>query len=212
MRVRQRRRAGAELVEETLDRPVVRVAEPPRREPEERPDRDLEQPASGMTREAGEEVGSQHRRDGRAVTAARLARDAADAVRVVAGVHERDDLVADVGVVATAAVRVDELRATDGRERVEEDDTRVDVLTVEQLEEGRPERDAVPPHLERAGEALEHVDGRAARVARRRVDPERPLVRVAERVPAQRLALDHVLVERPRTADPRSGSEVVAAE
>ena len=197
VRVRERRRAGAELLEEALDRAAVGVAQPARRDAEERPDRDLEEPAAGVAREAVEEVGSEHRRHGRAVAAARLAGDAAEAVRLVALVDERDDLVAEVGVVAAAAGRVDELRAADRRPGVDEDDARVDVGVVEQLEEGRPEGGAVAPHVELAGEALEDVDRRPAGVGRRRVDPERPLVRVAERVAAQRLAREHVLVERP---------------
>ena len=195
MRLGERCRAAAELLEEALDRALVRVAQPPRREPEERADRDIEEAAAGVAREAGEEVGPEHRGDRGAVAAARLACDPAKATRVVALIHERDDLVAEVGVVPTAAVGINELRAADGRPGVDEDDPGVDVLPVEQLEERGPERGAVPPHLELPGEALKHVHGRATRVSLRRVDPQRPLVRVAEWVPAQRLAHDHVLVE-----------------
>ena len=194
--MRERRRAGAELVEEPLDRAAVGVAQPPRRDPEERPDRDLEEPAARMAGEALEEIGPEHRRHRRALAAARLAGDAAVAVRLVALVDERDDLVAEVGVVAAAAGRVDELRAADRRPGVDEDDAGVDVRVVEQFEEGRPEGGAVAPHVELPGEALEDVDRGPAGVRRRRVDPERPLVRVAERIAAQRLARDHVLVER----------------
>ena len=51
-------RAGpVELIEEALDRAAVRVAEPTRRDAEERADRDLEETAAGVAREAGEEVG-----------------------------------------------------------------------------------------------------------------------------------------------------------
>jgi hypothetical protein len=148
-----------------------------------------------VTREAGEEIGSKHRRDRRALAAARLAGEAADPIRVVLRVHERDDLVADVGVVAAGAVRVDVLRAADRGERVDQDHPRVDLLAVEQLEKRRPERDAVPPHLDLSGEALQHVDDRTAGIARRRVDPERALVRVAERVSTQCVTDEHVLVE-----------------
>ena len=197
----------AELLEEALDRAVVAVAQSPRGDAEERPDRDLEEAAARVAREAAEEVGTEHRRHGRAVAAARLAAHAAQPVRLVALVHERHDLVAEVGVVAAAAGRVDELRAADGRPGVDEDDARVDVGVVEELEEGRAEGGAVAPHVELAGVALEHVDGRAALVAGRRVDPQRPLVRVAERVPAQRVADEHVLVERPaQLSRPRRGS------
>jgi hypothetical protein len=144
---------------------------------------------------AGEEFGPEHRGDRRAVAAGRLAGDAAEAVRVVVRIDERDDLVAEIGVVPAAAVRVDELRATDGRPGIDEDDPRVDVLPVDQLEKGRPEGGTVSPHLELSGEALKHVHGRTARIAVRRENPQRPFVRIAERVPAQRLACDHVLGE-----------------
>src|SRR5688572_5889008 len=182
--MRERRRAGAELVEEALDRAAVGVAEPPRCEPEERPDRHLEEAAARVAREALEEVWSQHRRHRSALAAAGLADDAAKAVRLVALVYERHDLAADVRVVAAAPRRVDELRAADRRPGVDEDDACVDVRVVEQLEERRPERGAVAPHLDLAGEALEDVDRGAARVRVRRVHSEGPLVRVAERIAA----------------------------
>ena len=72
---------------------------------------------------------------------------------------------------------------------------------VGELREVAPERRAVAPHVELAGEALDHVDRGVAAirlvvVARRQVDPERPLVRVAERVSAQRVALED---ESPRS-------------
>ena len=162
VRVRERRRAGAQLLEEAFDRAVVAFAQAAGGDAEEGADRDLEEAAAGVAREAAEEVGPEHRRDGRAVAAARLAADAAEPVRLVALVDERHDLVAEVGVVAAAAGGVDELRAADGRPGVDEDDPRVDVRVVEELEEGRPEGGAVAPHVELAGEALEHVDRRAA--------------------------------------------------
>src|SRR6185312_2389392 len=63
-----------------------------------------------------------------------------------------------------------------------------------------PHRRAVAPHVELAGEPLDDVDGRVAAVgrvvvARRHVDPERPLGRVTEPVRPQDVAVDHVLVE-----------------
>src|SRR5205823_13547893 len=66
--------------------------------------------------------------------------------------------------------------------------------------EGRP----VPPHVELARVTLDDVDRRVAPVGlvlvtRRDVDPERSLVRIAERVPAQRLGDDDVLVEAARS-------------
>src|SRR5688572_28556160 len=78
-------------------------------EPEERPDRDLEDAPARVAREAVEEVGAQHRGHYGSVAAARLSRHAAEAVRVVAFVDERDDLLAEIGVVTAAPIRVDEL-------------------------------------------------------------------------------------------------------
>ena len=74
---------------------------------------------------------------------------------------------------------------------------------VGELREVAPEGGAIPPHVELAGEALDHVDGgvapvRLVVVAGRQVDPERPDVRIAERVPAQRVALEAGLLEAAR--------------
>ena len=71
---------------------------------------------------------------------------------------------------------------------------------VDELREVPPERRAVAPHVELPRQALDHVDRRVAAlrvvvVAGRHVDPERPHVRVAERVVLQHLALELVLVE-----------------
>ena len=73
---------------------------------------------------------------------------------------------------------------------------------VDQLGDGRAEGGPVAPHVELAGQPLDLVERRVAAVrlvvvAGRQVDPERPLVRVAERVAPQRLADDHVLLEAP---------------
>ena len=73
LRVRQWGRAGAELVEEALDRAAVGVAQTAGRESEEGPDADLEETAAGVARETLEEVGTEHRRHRGALTAARLA-------------------------------------------------------------------------------------------------------------------------------------------
>jgi hypothetical protein len=61
-------------------------------------------------------------------------------------------------------------------------------------------RGAIPPHIELAGVTLNQIDGRVAAaglrvVAGRRVDPERALVRVAQSVVAERLALEAVFIE-----------------
>src|SRR5207249_9538058 len=82
---------------------------------------------SRMRREAAEQVRSQHRRHHRAVAAARLAADPPVRGRGegrVAGVDERDDLVAEIRVVVADAGRVEELRAAVRRPRVDEDDER----------------------------------------------------------------------------------------
>ncbi len=162
-----------------------------------------------MRREAAEEVGAQHRRHHRAVAARRLALDAAVpgfGERAVTPVDPRDELVAEVGVVAPDRGRVEELRAAELRPGVDPDDDRgrhvpgCEHVVAELRERLCAERRPVAPHVELAGVALDHVDRRVATfrlvlVTRREVDPQGPLVRVAERVPAERLAREDVLVE-----------------
>src|SRR5205823_9257308 len=81
---------------------------------------------------------------------------------------------------------------------------------VDELREVLPEGAAVAPHVDLPGQALDDVDRRVAPlrvgvVARWQVDPERPNVRIAERVVLEDLALELELVEpagqvvRPRT-------------
>ena len=125
--------------------------------------------------------------------------------RAIALVHEGHDLVADVGVVAPRSGRVDVLAAPVRRPGVDVDDDAGRDLAcgdpqVGGLREGLPEGRSVSPHLDVARVALEDVDGRVAAfglvvVAGRDVDAERPLGRIAERVVAQRLALEDVLVD-----------------
>ena len=173
------------------------------RQPEERPNGDVEEAAAGVARDAAEEVGPEHGRQQRAVAARRLALDATvlgRRERAVAFVHPRQELVTEVGVVAARRRGVDELRAADARPRVREGHHALGRERVDELRVVRPKRSAVAPHVELAREALDDVDGRVAPVAlgvvaRRRPHPERSLVRVAERVAAQRLALEPVLVE-----------------
>ena len=125
----------------------------------------------------------------------------------VAGVDEGDDLVAEVLAVAPGPRRVDELRAAVRRPAVDGDDERGRAVLlreepVDPLGRARAEGGPVLPHVELAGHALDQVDRREAPVGfgvvgGRDVDPERPDVRVAERVLAQDLALDLDLVEAP---------------
>src|ERR671918_357000 len=120
-------------------------------------------------------------------------------------VHPRDHLVAQIGQVVAGSGRVEELAATERGPAVDPyhdagwDLTRSDPA-VGQLREGGAHRWPVPPHVELAGEPLDHVDGRVAPfgllvVARRDVHPQRAAMWVAERVPAERLALQDVFVE-----------------
>src|SRR5207253_11098078 len=88
---------------------------------------ELEERIARVCRQCAEEVGPQHRRDHRAVAATRLARDAAVrrvVERLVARIHERDYLLAEIRVVIADARRVEELRAAVRGPRVVEDDPR----------------------------------------------------------------------------------------
>ena len=75
-------------------------------------------------------------------------------------------------------------------------------LRVDQLGDGGPQGGAVPPHVDLAGVALDHVDAgvAASRVVAHpggQVHPERPLVGVAEGVALQHPAPDGLLLEPP---------------
>ncbi len=87
-------------------------------------DRHLEQGVRGMRREGVEQVGARERVDDRAVAARRLPLETPLAARRMACVDERDDLLAEIGAVQPDALRVDPLRAADGRPAVDEDDDR----------------------------------------------------------------------------------------
>ena len=154
-----------------------------------------------------EDVRSEHRRDHRSETAARLAAD-----RPVLGsgrgsvvlVDVRDHLVAEVGVVGAGPRGVDELAAAVGRPGVDVDDDGRRCLSVGEdgvssLEEGLAEGGPVAPHGDLSGVALDDVDAGVATgglrvVAGWYVDPQRTDVGVPQRVPAQQGALDDVLV------------------
>ena len=201
------RRAGAEVLPEPLVRAVVAVAQRAHDLGELGDVAVLVQRVAGVAGEPTEEVGTQHRRDEGTEAAARLAGDAAvlwRRQRAVARVDERDDLVAQIAVVAAGRRRVDELRAAVRRPGVDvDDDARRDLaggdLLVGDLGIRLAERRAVAPHRQHPGVALEHVHRRVAGVGAvvpgRDVHPQRALVRVAERVVAQQLAVDQQLVD-----------------
>jgi hypothetical protein len=114
-------------------------------------------------------------------------------------VDVREHLLAEVRAVAAGRGRVDELRAPDGRERVEEHDDRRHAGLVEELRKPLRERRDVEPGPGLPGQPLEQVDRgkpplRLVLVRARSPHVERPHVWVAERVAAERLALDRELV------------------
>ena len=206
--VLRERRPRAEVLPEALERAVVVVAQRAHRLAELRQVAHLEERVAGVRGQPAEDVGPQHRVDHRAVAAARLAADPAVrglGHRPVVRVDARHELLDDVRVVAAGARRVDELAAAERRPRVDPDEDRrrrvaLGEQLVHQLREVLAERRPVAPAVELPGQPLDHVDRRVALigivvVARRHVDPERPHVRVAERVALQHLALEGVLVE-----------------
>ena len=77
-------------------------------------------------------------------------------------VDERDDLVAEVGVVAADRRRVEELRSAEGREGVDENDHRVGTQPVDRIRIRLGERSDVEPRADHAEHPLDHVDGRIA--------------------------------------------------
>ena len=126
MRMRKRRRAGAELDNRSIAPPYASRSRRAASRKNGRIETSKRPPPAWLAKPLNRS--GRHRGHRRAVAATRLAGNAPQAIRVIASVDERDDLLAEVGVVAAAPGRVDELRAADGGERVDEDDSGVDVL------------------------------------------------------------------------------------
>src|SRR2546430_15214865 len=150
---------------------------------------------------------AQQGRDHRPVSATRLAGDAAMTrlrQRGIAGVDPGDDLVAKVRVVFARAGRVDVLATTHRRPGVDVDEdagwrAAGGELGVGQLGEVSPHGWPIPPHVDLAGQAHDHVDARIAAlrirlIPGRQVDPERAAVGIAERILLEHLALEEMLV------------------
>jgi hypothetical protein len=197
-----------EVLPEVLEGPVVLVAEHPRRLPELGEVARLEERVTGVRREPAPEIRAQHRHDHRAVAAAGLALDPAMIPvgdRAVTPVDERDDLVAQVRQVVAGSRRVDELTPAERGPAIDPDDDHgrrlaVGEQRVGELGEVLPERRAVAPHIQLAGEPLDHIHRREPRirvvvVPRREVHPQRTIRGIVERVAEQRPAGDRVLVE-----------------
>src|SRR5439155_16598154 len=161
-----------------------------------------------------EQVRTEHRGDHRSVPAARLPGDAAMLPRrpgPIAAVDPGNDLLAEVGVIATGARRVDELGpAVRGPAVDVDEDARRGLAAGEELVgelgEVEPEGGAVAPHVELPGHSLDLVDRRIAPigvvvVARRQVDPDGSPKGVTERVVLEHVALDPALLDAARPLD-----------
>ena len=152
-----------------------------------------------MRRDRVEEIRPRERRHQRAVAARRLPLQRAPArlgQRREALVDERHDLVAEVGAVAPDARRVDPLRAADRRPAVDEHDDRLR-LRAPRSSSGYDVSNGVDvePRARRPHVRVQDVDRRVApRRVGRRPDEERPLVRIAERVPRERLRRERQLL------------------
>jgi hypothetical protein len=186
----------------------------------------LEERVARVRGEAAEEVRAEHRRDHRPVAAGGLAGDAAvlrNRQGAIALVHPRDDLVAEICVVAARSRRVQELAPAERRPAVDVDQDRGGHVSsgeevVRELGEVLAERGTISPHVELARKPLDDINRRVSAlgvvvVAGREVDPERPRARVAERIPLKSLALHlrfleaAARLERPRLhgRDPSRG-------
>ena len=109
-------------------------------------------------------------------------------------------------MVPAGARGVQELAPSERGPRVDEDHDRGMSLVgreevVHELEVVRAERGPVPPHVDLAGESLDHVDGGVPAVdlvvAGREVHPQGTFGRVAKRVPRERSAPEDVLLDPP---------------
>jgi hypothetical protein len=110
------RRPRAEVLPEAFVRPVVLVPESTRGLADLPEIAGLEERVPGMSGETAEKIGTEHRCDHRPVAAAGLSGDATvlrHREGAVVGVHPRDDFVAEVGVVAAGARRVEELASAE---------------------------------------------------------------------------------------------------
>jgi hypothetical protein len=190
------RGAGAEVLPEAFERAVVLVPQRACRRAKVRQVAGLEERIAGVRGEAAEQIGAEHRRHHRPVAATRFAGDTAVAgvcERSVALVDPGDDLVAEVGVVAARARRVEELAAAQGRPGVDPHQDGGRGLAggeelVHQFRRVLAECRAIAPHVQLSGQALDQVDRgvavlRLVVVAGRRVDPERSHMWISERVP-----------------------------
>ena len=121
---------------------------------------DLEERVGRMRRERVKQVRPRERVGDRAVAARRLALKAPRAVRRVAGVDERDDLLVEIRAVPPDAVRVDPLRAADRRPAVDEDDDGFRSECVDLLRIGPFERLDVEPGRRRAQVGVQDVHRR----------------------------------------------------
>jgi hypothetical protein len=122
--VLRERRPAPEILPEGVEGSVVPIAQHASRLAELGQVAGLEEGIAGMGRQSPPEVGAQHGDDHRAVAAAGLALDPAMVPigdRAVALVHERHDLVAEVGEVVARAGRVQELAAAERRPAVHPD-------------------------------------------------------------------------------------------
>ena len=204
------RHPSLELLPPLLDRPVV-VPQGPDGLGELGYIAVLVEGVAGVRGQAAEQIGPEHRRDHGPEAAARLALDAPMAAvsqRAVASVDERDDVLAEIGVVATRSRGVDELRASVGRPGVDvDDDAGRGLAAGEQAVGGFGERQAVGapvgPHRHGTGVALDNVNrriplGRAVVVAGGHVHPERALNRVAQGVAFEGPTVDRQPVDSPR--------------
>jgi hypothetical protein len=122
--------------------------------------------------------------------------------RRVARVNERNQLLAQIGVVAAGARRIDELAAAERCPAVHHRnparrDGGIAEQRIDELNGRQALRTAVAPHVELTAEALDEVDDRkpARVVAWGRVHPERPYARIAERVAAECDAVHNQLIE-----------------
>jgi len=123
----------------------------------------------------------------------------------IARVDERHHFVAQIIHISAGGGRVQKLRAAARGPRVHEHDDRVrtvarDEHRIEALGHRRLPRGARKPHVELAGESLDHDYRRQGaevigRDARRPVDIQRPARGVAQRVASEQLGLDHQRVE-----------------
>src|SRR5579885_2150375 len=125
--------------------------------------------------------------------------------RPIMRIYPGNNLITEIGVIASGAVLFEELATTERGPAVDPDEDARGSLAfreefVGHFREIFPEGRTVAPHIKLARQPLNQVNARVAPlllliVAGRQIDPQRALIGVAERITLESLALENDLIK-----------------